>query len=69
MWHRIESSKRGPSEQCVVATVEGDNIEDQLFASEVIQGTEDHLQRDQARTTGLYAWYNSFKGSYRGLGS
>ena len=28
VWHRIESSKRGSSKQCVIATAEGDNIED-----------------------------------------
>ena len=27
-WHRIVSGKCGSSEQCVIATVEGDNIED-----------------------------------------
>ena len=26
--HRIESSKRGSSEQCVIAAAEGDDIED-----------------------------------------
>ena len=28
VWHRIESSKCGSCEQCVIATAEGDNIED-----------------------------------------
>ena len=28
MWHRVESSKRGSSEQCVAAAAEGDDIED-----------------------------------------
>ena len=28
MWHRIESSKCGSSEQCMIATAEGDGIED-----------------------------------------
>ena len=28
MWYRIESGKCGSSEQCVIATAEGDNIED-----------------------------------------
>ena len=28
VWHRVESSKRGSSEQCVVAVAEGDDIED-----------------------------------------
>ena len=28
VWHRIESSKCGSSEQCVVATTKGDDIED-----------------------------------------
>ena len=44
--HRIESSKCGSSEQCVIATTEGDDIEDQLFASEVVRGSEDDLQCD-----------------------
>ena len=28
MWYRIESGECGSSEQCVIATTEGDNIED-----------------------------------------
>ena len=28
VWHHIESSKRGSSEQCVIAAVEGDDIKD-----------------------------------------
>ena len=28
VWHCIKSSKRGSSEQCVVAAAEGDDIED-----------------------------------------
>ena len=28
VWHRVESSERGSSKQCVVAAVEGDDIED-----------------------------------------
>ena len=43
---RIEASERGSSEQCMVATTEGDDIEDQVFASEVVQGSKDHLQCD-----------------------
>ena len=46
VWHRIESSKCGSSQQCVIATAEGDDIEDQLFASEVVRGSEDNLRCD-----------------------
>ena len=46
VWHRIESSECGSSEQCVIATSEGDDIEDQLFTSEAVRGSEDHLQCD-----------------------
>ena len=35
--HRIESSECGSSEQCVIATAEGDDIKDQFFASEIIR--------------------------------
>ena len=28
VWHCVESSKRGSSEQCVIAAAEGDDIED-----------------------------------------
>ena len=28
VWYRVESCKRGSTEQCVVAAVEGDDIED-----------------------------------------
>ena len=43
VWHRVESRKCGSSEQCMIATAEGDDIEDQLFALEVVRGSEDHL--------------------------
>ena len=46
VWHRIESSKCSSSEQCVIATAEGDDIEDQVFALEVVQRTEDDFQCD-----------------------
>ena len=46
VWHRIESSECGSSEQCVIATVKGDDIEDQVFALEVIWGSEDDFQCD-----------------------
>ena len=46
VWHCIESSGCGSSEQCVIATSEGDDVEDQLFALEVVRGSEDHLQCD-----------------------
>ena len=46
MRHRVESSKCGSSEQCVIASAEGDNIEDQFFALEIIRGSEDHFQCD-----------------------
>ena len=44
--HRIESSKCGSSEQCVIAAAEGDDIEDQVFASKVVRGSEDDFQCD-----------------------
>ena len=44
--HRIESSECGSSEQCMIATTEGDDIEDQLFALEIIRVSEDHFQCD-----------------------
>ena len=43
VWHRIESNKCGLSEQCVIATTEGDDIKDQLFALEFVRGSEDNL--------------------------
>ena len=46
MWHRIEASKCGSSEQCVIATSEGDDVEDQVFASEVVRRSEDDFQCD-----------------------
>ena len=44
--HRIESSKCGSSEQCMIVTAECDYIEDQFFASEIIRRSEDHFQCD-----------------------
>ena len=46
VWACIEASERGSSEQCVVATAEGDDVEDQVFASEVVRQTEDDFQCD-----------------------
>ena len=46
MWYRIESGECNSSEQCVIATAEGDDIEDQVFAMEVVWQTEDHFQCD-----------------------
>ena len=43
VWHHIESSKCSSSEQRVIATAEGDDIKDQLFASGVVRGSEDNL--------------------------
>ena len=46
VWHHIESSECCSSEQCMIAIAEGDDIEDQLFASQVIRGSKDHFQCD-----------------------
>ena len=46
VWHRIESSKCSSSEQGVIATAEGDDVKDKVFASEVVRRTEDDLQCD-----------------------
>ena len=46
VWDRIEASERGSSDKCVAATVEGDDVEDQVFALEVVRRTEDDLQCD-----------------------
>ena len=46
VWYRIESSECGSSEKCVIATAEGDDVEDQFFTLEVVRGSEDDLQCD-----------------------
>ena len=46
VWDRVEASEHGSSEQCMVATAERDDVEDQVFASKVVRRTEDNLQRD-----------------------
>ena len=46
VWHRAESSKCDSSQQCVIATAEGDDIKDQVFYSEVVRGSEDGFQCD-----------------------
>ena len=46
VWHRIESGKCSSSKQCVIATAEGDDVEDQFFTSEVVWGSEDNFQCD-----------------------
>ena len=45
VWDRVEAGESSSSEQCVIAAMEGDDVEDQVFASEVIRGTEHYLQR------------------------
>ena len=40
----IETGEGGSSEECVITTVKGDNVEDQVFTSEVIWGTEYYFQ-------------------------
>ena len=44
--HRIELCKCGSSEQGMIATAKRDDIEDELFASEVVRRSEDDLQCD-----------------------
>ena len=44
MRDRIKTGKSGSSEQCVISTAEGDDIKDQVFASEVVWRTEDNFQ-------------------------
>ena len=46
VWHRIEATKGGSSEQCVIATAEGDDVEDQVFTLEVVRRFEDDFQCD-----------------------
>ena len=46
VWHCVESSKRSSSEQCMIAAAEGDDIEDEFFATEVVRRSEDNLERD-----------------------
>ena len=46
VWRCIELSECGSSKQCVIAIAERDDIEDQLFVSEIIRGSEDHFQCD-----------------------
>ena len=43
VWDRIEASERGSSEQCMIATTEGDDVEDQVFTSEIIRWAEDYF--------------------------
>ena len=45
-WDRIETSKSGMPHKCMVATVEGDDVKDQVFASEVVRRSEDDFQCD-----------------------
>ena len=39
----IELEKCGSSKQCVIATAERDDIEDQFFASKIVRRSEDHF--------------------------
>ena len=53
----------------MIATSERDDVEDQVFASEVTRGDEDYLQHYGPRATGLYARYDSSEGGFSGLDS
>ena len=44
MWNCVESSKHGTSEQCMIATSKGYDIEDQFFIAEVVGRAEDNFQ-------------------------
>ena len=46
VWHRVEPSKCGSSKQLVVAAAKRDDIEDQLFPSEIVRGSDDNFQCD-----------------------
>ena len=46
MQDRTEAGKGSSSKQCVIAAAEGDDVEGQVFASEVVRRTEDDFQRD-----------------------
>ena len=46
VWDCIEASEHGSSEQCMVATTEGDDVEDQVFTLEVVRRTKDNLRCD-----------------------
>ena len=53
----------------MIAAAKGDNIEDQLFASEVVRRTEDDFQCDGARVVSFYTGHCSLEGSCGGLDS
>ena len=44
--YRIELGECSSSEQCMIATAEGDDVEDQVFALEVFWRAEDDFQCD-----------------------
>ena len=46
MRYRIEAGKSSSFEQCVIAAAEGDDVEDQVFASEVVRRSEGYFQHD-----------------------
>ena len=41
--NRIELDKCGSPEQCVIATMKRDDIEDRILASELVRRSEDHF--------------------------
>ena len=65
----IETGESSSSKQCMIATAEGDDVEDQVFASEVVRRTEEYFLHYGPCTTGLDAGYHSFKGGFSGLDS
>ena len=67
VWHSIESRKCHLFEQCVITNAEGDDVEDQVFALEVVRRTEDYFQCYGARTTGFNTRNYSFKGGFCGF--
>lgn len=46
VWDCIEVSEGGSSEQCMIATAKGVDVEDKVITSEVVRRTEDDLQCD-----------------------
>ena len=55
VWDGIKASERCAAQQGVITAAEGDNVEDQVLAAEVVGRTEHYFQANRARAPGFDA--------------
>ena len=63
VWDDIKVSEHYAAQQGVLTAAEGDNVEDQVLAAEVVGRTEHYFQANRACAPGFDTWDHSLEGS------